>query len=149
MHLSETSVEKNGVAHPRQARTYWNISVLRVKGYLDVTTAGELERAIKALFEAQRYHLIIDLKEVEYISSLGWGVFLGNLREARIGGGELVLTGMQTHVYEVYRLLEFEWFLKSFDSLDEAVAAFSPPPNGASTNGSATGQPSLITKITK
>jgi len=119
-----------------------SISVLQVKGYLDTTTSSELDRAIKGLFEAEHYHIIVDLAEVEYISSMGWGVFLGNLRAARAGDGELKLASMRPQVYEVYRVLEFEWFMKAYETLEEAIGAFSPCLNGTHANS-----PSVVPPI--
>ncbi len=101
-----------------------NISVIRISGYLDVITAGELEHAIDDLQKVGNYNIIVDMQHVEYISSMGWGIFLSKINEIRSNGGDLKLTQLCPEVYEVFHVLEFHWFLNCYDTLEEAAADF-------------------------
>ncbi|HMI31733.1 MAG TPA: STAS domain-containing protein, partial [Candidatus Limnocylindrales bacterium] len=118
------------------------VSILRVSGYVDTTTSPDLERRLQALLREKRYHVVVDLTKVEYISSAGWGIFISEIREIREHGGDLRLAGMAPDVREVFDLLEFENILQSFTDADLAVASFGPivPANAApdSTGGSFT-----------
>jgi len=100
------------------------VSVLRVSGYVDTTTSPDLERRLQALLREQRYHVVVDLSKVEYISSAGWGIFISEIREIREHGGDLKLAGMVPDVREVFDLLEFENILQSYPDADLAVASF-------------------------
>src|SRR5690349_21295916 len=102
------------------------VSVLRVSGYVDTTTSPELERRMQALLREKRYHIVVDLTRVEYISSAGWGIFISEIREIREHGGDLKLAGMIPDVREVFDLLEFENILQAFPDSDLAVGAFGP-----------------------
>jgi anti-sigma B factor antagonist len=102
------------------------VSVLRVSGYVDTTTSPELERRMQALLREKRYHIVVDLSRVEYISSAGWGIFISEIREIREHGGDLKLAGMVADVREVFDLLEFENILQAFPEADLAVASFGP-----------------------
>jgi anti-anti-sigma factor len=110
------------------------VSVLRVSGYVDTTTSPELERRLQALLRDKRYHIVVDLTRVEYISSAGWGIFISEIREIREHGGDLKLAGMIPDVREVFDLLEFENILQAFPDPDLAVLGFGqvvpagPPP---------------------
>jgi anti-anti-sigma factor len=106
------------------------VSVLRVSGYVDTTTSPDLERRLQALLRENRYHIVVDLAAVEYISSAGWGIFISEIREIRENGGDLKLAGMIPDVREVFDLLEFENILKAFADADLAVTSF-----GESTAG--------------
>lgn len=108
-----------------KVQTNGDISVIKVKGYLDATTSEELDSKIDEMLKAKHFNIIVDLHEVEYVSSMGWGVFLSKIRDVRMNDGDLKLARMQPDVYEVYRVLEFELFLKSYDTLAEAIAGFS------------------------
>lgn len=101
-----------------------DVSVLRVEGYVDTTTANELERELQSLLEKDRYKIVIDLRDVDYISSAGWGIFISEIREIREHGGDLKLAGMVGDVYEVFELLEFQNILESFRNVDDAVNSF-------------------------
>ncbi len=106
------------------AREKADVSVLRVEGYVDTTTANELEHELRALLEKKRFKLVIDLRDVDYISSAGWGIFISEIREIREHGGDLKLAGMVGDVHEVFELLEFQNILESFRSVDDAVNSF-------------------------
>ncbi|MFQ5751464.1 MAG: STAS domain-containing protein [bacterium] len=100
------------------------IVIIKVGGYLDVVTAEALDRALEAIIKSKCYRIIIDLDEAEYIGSMGWSIFLNKIKELRDHGGDLKLAKMNADVIEVYKLLEFFWFLKSYSTLEEAVSDF-------------------------
>jgi|SRR5437867_9203786 len=102
------------------------VSILRVSGYVDTTTSPDLERRLQALLREKRYHVVVDLTRVEYISSAGWGIFISEIREIREHSGDLKLAGMVPDVREVFDLLEFENILQAYTDADLAVASFGP-----------------------
>jgi anti-anti-sigma factor len=99
-----------------------DITVLRVKGFIDTTTAPEFEKYFISALDEKKFKLVIDLKETEYISSAGWGIFVSQLKRIRGAEGDLVLSGMNPDVLEIFELLEFDTFLKSYTDIEEAVA---------------------------
>jgi anti-sigma B factor antagonist len=101
------------------------VSVLKVSGYLDTTTASELETALYGLLKKNESKIVIDLSGVNYISSAGWGIFIGEIKEIRHKGGDLKLSGMTGDVYEVFQLLEFNSILEAYDTSEDAMLAFS------------------------
>lgn len=101
-----------------------NISVIKVGGYIDTTTSSELEHALNTLLTAGSYNIIIDLGNVDYVSSAGWGIFISEIKGIRGKGGDLKLVRMIPEVYEVFELLEFHYILKAFDSIEEAIQDF-------------------------
>jgi anti-sigma B factor antagonist len=117
------------------------VSVLRVSGYVDTTTSPDLERRLQALLREKRYHIVVDLSGVEYISSAGWGIFISEIREIREQGGDLKLAGMIADVREVFDLLEFENILKAYADTEMAVGSFGAVPSSSSSSstGGATG----------
>jgi anti-sigma B factor antagonist len=100
------------------------VSVLKVSGYLDTTTANELETALYGLLKKGEHKIVIDLSGVNYISSAGWGIFIGEIKDIRRKGGDLKLAGMTGDVYEVYQLLEFNTILEAYDDAEQASSAF-------------------------
>ena len=112
----QVSVEKVG---PQS-----DVSIIRVGGYIDTTTSSELERALDSLLKAGVFRVIIDLGNVDYISSAGWGIFISEIKGIRERGGDLKLARMIPDVYEVFELLEFHYILKAFDSIEEGIRDF-------------------------
>jgi anti-sigma B factor antagonist len=79
---------------------------------------------LDALLKGGTFNIIIDLGNVDYISSAGWGIFISEIKGIREKGGDLKLVRMIPDVYEVFELLEFHYILKAFDTIEEAVADF-------------------------
>ncbi|GAB4179867.1 MAG: hypothetical protein Kow00108_16020 [Calditrichia bacterium] len=100
------------------------ISVIKVGGYIDTTTSSEVERALNALLKQGRFKIIVDLGNVDYISSAGWGIFISEIKAIRENFGDLKLVRMIPDVYEIFELLEFHHILDVYDSIDEAIDKF-------------------------
>ncbi|MBD3225095.1 MAG: anti-sigma factor antagonist [Caldithrix sp.] len=101
-----------------------HISIIKVGGYIDTTTSSELERALDSLLKQGRFYIIVDLGNVDYISSAGWGIFISEIKSIRENGGDLKLVRMVPDVYEIFELLEFHHILDVYDTIDEAVSKF-------------------------
>ncbi|MGD8396876.1 MAG: STAS domain-containing protein [Candidatus Eiseniibacteriota bacterium] len=100
------------------------ISLVRVSGYIDTTTSHELEKKLNAILERRRYRIVVDLSGVDYVSSAGWGIFIGEIREIREQHGDLKLAGMSPDVYEVFELLEFQNILEAYADATTALQRF-------------------------
>jgi anti-sigma B factor antagonist len=100
------------------------ISIIKVGGYIDTTTSSELERSLDSLLKQGRFFLIVDLGNVDYISSAGWGIFISEIKSIRENGGDLKLVRMVPDVYEIFELLEFHHILDVYDTVDEAINKF-------------------------
>jgi hypothetical protein len=71
-----------------------------------------------------RFFIIVDLGNVDYISSAGWGIFISEIKSIRENDGDLKLVKMVPDVYEIFELLEFHHILDVYDTIDEAVNKF-------------------------
>ncbi len=97
-----------------------NIVVLNIKGYLDAHTAPMLEQELQSLIDEKQYNIIVNFKDLVYISSAGLGVFMGFIEDIRNNGGDIKLTNMTSKIYRVFDLLGFPTL---YDILDEEVEA--------------------------
>lgn len=100
------------------------IAIIKVGGFIDTTTSAEVERALGNLLKRKQYKIIIDLGNVDYISSAGWGIFISEIKTIRENEGDLKLARMIPDVYEIFELLEFHHILEVYDSLQEAILSF-------------------------
>jgi len=100
------------------------VSQIKVGGYIDTTTSAEVERALDGLVRSGDFNIIIDLGNVDYISSAGWGIFISEIKGIRERGGDLKLANMIPDVYEVFELLEFHYILRAYDTVEEAIKDF-------------------------
>jgi len=101
-----------------------DITLLRVSGYIDTTTSPELQKTIAEEISSGSHQFIIDLGGVHYVSSAGWGIFVGEIRGLREKGGDLKIAQMTPDVFEVFEMLEFNRILTCYDALEEAIDDF-------------------------
>jgi len=96
------------------------VSILRLKGFLDAHTAPNFEQAIQELIEEKRFKIIVSMSDLNYISSAGLGVFMGFIEEIREKDGDIKLTNMTDKVYKVFDLLGFPALYQIFKEEAEA-----------------------------
>ena len=104
-----------------------NMIVLRVRGHLDSSSTNELEQYMESIYEYGCRKIIVDLENVSYISSGGWGIFTGRVKTLRDGDGDVVLVGMSREVYDIYELLGFQDIMIHFPKVEEAIEFISLP----------------------
>ncbi len=102
-----------------------NVSILRLKGFLDAHTAPNFEQAIQELIEENRFRIIVSMSDLSYISSAGLGVFMGFIEEIREKDGDIKLTNMTDKVFKVFDLLGFPALYKIFKEEAEAEKDYS------------------------
>lgn len=101
-----------------------DIILLILSGYIDTTTCQELTETIQGLITQEQYFIIVDMSAVTYVSSAGWGVFMGEIKNIRDLGGDLKITQMPPEVFEVFEMLEFNRILNFYDTVEEAIDEF-------------------------
>ena len=100
------------------------ISILRIKGFLDAHTAPKFEQAIQDLVNESRINIVVSMSELNYISSAGLGVFMGFIEEIREKGGDIKLCCMSPKVFKVFDLLGFPALYEIYDKDEEAIQKF-------------------------
>jgi len=101
-----------------------DLTLISITGYIDTTTCKELTRSIQNLMDQKQYQIIADLAGVSYISSAGWGVFMGEIKNILEKGGDLKIVQMSPEVFEVFEMLEFDRILNYYDTIEEAIDEF-------------------------
>jgi len=95
---------KKGTMEGIQISVYYvgvqeDIALVQIGGYLDTVTSPHLENALEDVTAEGYYHIICDLRNVNYISSAGWGIFVSKIKSKVVVGsfvGELVsATGLE------------------------------------------------------
>ena len=107
--------------------TRGDIFYFKLDGYVDLVTGNVIDKLIRESINRENYQIIIDMSDLEYMSSAGWGILVGEIKEVRENGGDIKLVNMQANVEEVFDLLEFSFILRHFRSLSDAVADFDRP----------------------
>ncbi len=101
-----------------------NVNVLELKGYLDAHTAPKLEEAFQNLLKNQRFNIVVNCRDLSYISSAGLGVFMAYIEDVRKNKGDIKLSNMTAKVYNVFDLLGFPLLYEILKDEQEAVKRF-------------------------
>jgi anti-sigma B factor antagonist len=101
-----------------------DIALFRLRGYLDTETCSQMLHQISDTVKGKVYHLIVDMAQVNYVSSAGWGVFVGEIKAIREHGGDLKIVQMMPEVADVFEMLEFNRILQHYESIEEAIDDF-------------------------
>ncbi len=105
-----------------------DVNVLDLKGYLDAHTAPELEKSFQSLIDKNRYRIVVNCRDLTYISSAGLGVFMAYIEDVRRNKGDIKLSNMSSKVFNVFDLLGFPLLYEITDDEDEAIRKFQAPP---------------------
>ncbi len=100
------------------------ITILRLKGFLDAHTAGDLEAALQKCIDEKKIRIVVNFEELNYISSAGLGVFMGFIEDVRENGGDIKMTSMTEKIFHVFDLLGFPALYDILKTDDEAVERF-------------------------
>ncbi|MBK6912795.1 MAG: STAS domain-containing protein [Ignavibacteriales bacterium] len=101
-----------------------DINLIYLNGYLDAHTAPKLETDFSDLLENNYFKIVVNFKDLAYISSAGLGVFMAFIEKIREQNGDIKLTAMNEKVYNIFDLLGFPLLYEIFKSDEEAINKF-------------------------
>ena len=104
---------------------YKRCTVLHPNGRIDSYTAPEFEQALSKIVEKDQFNIIINMADVNFVSSAGWWGLIRVQKEVhKMNRGELVLVKLEERIRESMDLVGITPFFKVFDDMTEAVGHF-------------------------
>jgi anti-sigma B factor antagonist len=101
-----------------------DVTVVALTGRFDAQSAGDAEDTLKAALEGGAKKILVDMDQVEYISSAGLRVLLSTAKKLAGVSGKLVLCGLKPYVREVFEVAGFTTIFMILPDVDEGVKAF-------------------------
>jgi anti-anti-sigma factor len=101
------------------------VSVISITGSVDALTAGEVSAFLTGQIRDGQARIVMDLAQVDFMSSAGLRAILAALKESRQEGGDLRLAAAQPGVDKVLHLSGFTTILKAYPTVEEAIKSFS------------------------
>lgn len=106
-------------------REFKRCAVVEVSGRIDSATAPDLATALNELTEKGQYKLVLDMEDVDFISSAGLRVLIDTQKTCqRLNRGRLVLAEVPEHIYEAFDLAGFVALFDFYDEQIDAVGSF-------------------------
>lgn len=100
-----------------------NAAIAVIKGRLDVTTSAALENAFNELLAENQTKVLVECRQLEYISSAGLRVLLAAAKQFKKVSGSIALSGLSQNVKQVFELSGFTSIFPTFATRDEALEA--------------------------
>ena len=101
------------------------VSVFKLNGRLDSNTSQSFEEKLFGAISNGSVQMVIDFKNIDYISSAGLRVILKATKALHREKGQIMLCSMQDYVKEVFEIAGFDTFLPIVGSMDEALKSIS------------------------
>jgi anti-anti-sigma factor len=106
-----------------QTKSDGNTTVVSVSGRLDAVTAPLYEKAVRQLVEGGADRVVIDMRELTYISSAGIGELLVTANLLKEKGGSFCLANVAENVGSVLEMCGIGDLLQRHASVEDALAA--------------------------
>lgn len=100
------------------------VTLFEITGRIDSTNANELGEALNTAIDAGRSQIVLDLDNVEYMSSAGLRELVNALKKVKRGTGDLRLAAVAPRVMEVLELAGLDTIFEIFETQVEAVGSF-------------------------
>jgi anti-sigma B factor antagonist len=118
-------IQPGGCSMEITVQEFKHCDMITVKGRIDSATAPQLAQALEAANSGGKYKLVVNMSELEYMSSAGFRALLAAQRNSkRYNRGEVVLAAVPDRIREALELAGFTELFKTFDDPLLAVGHF-------------------------
>ncbi len=94
---------------------------LSISGRLDAVSAVEADKTFSSIIDGENSNLLIDLAELDYISSAGLRVLLVVAKRIQQNRGKVALCSLNANVKEIFEISGFSSIFNIFDTKEEAA----------------------------
>jgi len=104
------------------AKEFNDIELITIQGRVDSVEASRLVQALEAANHRGKYKLVVDMNQLEYMSSAGFRALAAAQRNSkRHNRGQVVLTQVPAQVYEALEMVGFVEHFNIFDNVTSAL----------------------------
>lgn len=101
-----------------------SIKILNLEGYLDAYTALKFEELMGEIVRSGGYKIVVNMKNLSYISSAGFGVFMAFIDEVRKNDGDIKFCCLPKKIDEIFELLGFKHIFETYKDAETAIKSF-------------------------
>lgn len=98
-----------------------DICIFSIHGRLDSNTSAELDKRILLSLDNGAKHIIMECKQMDYITSAGLRIVVKTAKKMKSGSGQFILCAMADYVREIFEIAGFDRFLPIVPTLDDAL----------------------------
>ena len=113
-----------------EVRDAGGVTVVMPAGFINAHTVRDFEGALEKLVAQQRFLILLNCRNLSYISSAGLGAIMGLIETVRENGGDILLSDLSDNVFAIFDTLGFTQLYRVFPDEDQAMAAATPERRG-------------------
>jgi anti-sigma B factor antagonist len=104
---------------------YKHCDMVKVSGRIDSSTAPKLAEVLGKITDGGRFKIVMDLSEVQFLSSAGLRVLISTQKNCRrYNRGEVALAAIPANIQSVLDLAGFTSIFKILPDVASAIGAF-------------------------
>ena len=96
--------------------------IISVKGRIDAVTAPDFEKSLSEWISQGDATLIVNLSDLEYISSAGLRSILSVAKVLKAKGGKMIFASLKGTVKDVFKISGFGSIFQIFETEEEALS---------------------------
>lgn len=100
------------------------IVTLRLGGDIDERGVTDLRVALVKCLREKRYHMVLNMDGVRFISYMGVGVLVERLRQFRSEGGDMKLVGLNLYTERLFRMVGVTNLFETYENEDQALQVY-------------------------
>ena len=102
-----------------------NAVVVKVSGRMDAENSARFQQTCDEWIAGGATHILVDLSELQYVSSMGLSSFLAVAKALQPRSGSVTLCRLQGLPKQVFEMTRLIGLFPVFDSMDAALASVS------------------------
>lgn len=107
-----------------QTQEHKRVVVVTVDGRIDSATAGEFEDTLNEFTQQGKNNIVLDLSNVDFISSAGLRVLVTTRKAVKGAGGNIVFAGSSEQVLETLEIAGLDVLFEKYQDREAAVGSF-------------------------
>ena len=104
-----------------------NVSILKVKGFLNVHSRAEMDKAFEDILAEEKYNILVNLENLDFISSAGLALFIPIAKKVREQEGDIRFSNIPGKVIKIFEMLGFTKIFQTFENEQDGIASYDNP----------------------
>jgi anti-sigma B factor antagonist len=101
-----------------------DVCIVGISGRMDSLNSKDIEAKMNLLIENDTAKIIIDLADVDYISSVGLRVLLAALKKQKQKQGSIKLVSLQPFVSDIFKMTGFDKIFSIYSNQEAALERY-------------------------
>ena len=105
--------------------TVGDVQILHLRGRLDLAAAAEFGTLLQGIISAGATKIVMDCRDLQYVSSSGLGAFISGGKQLG-SGGKLVFAALNHHVQNLFEMAGVASLFQICGSKEDALRQLAP-----------------------